>query len=203
MTGLDCPAEARAFRGWRGWVLQVLALLCLVGCAAPVAPPDVRDSATELVRHGRFALKAEEFGRAPEAVQGGFDWHDTGAVLILDLTNPFGSVLARVQVSLEGSVLTRANGEVIRAATPDALLQRVLGQTMPVQGLRDWLRSQRVPGPAMTVQDRDEQGRIVVFEQGGWTVRLSRFDALGPKMLVMTRQEGSKNISLRLVVDAP
>ncbi len=158
---------------------------------------------TDLVRHGRFALKSEEFGSAPEAVQGGFDWRDTGSILTLDLTNPLGSIMARVEVSRSGSILTRANGEVIRAGTPDALLQTVLGQAMPVQGLRDWLRTQRVPGQALTVQERDEQGRIVTFIQNDWVVRLSRFDEQGPRMLVMTRQEGSKNISLRLVVDAP
>ena len=177
-------------------------LSVLGGCATPVPTPAAVSSAG-LVRDGRFALKSESFGREPQAVQGGYAWHDTGPSLTLDLTNPLGSVLARVQVEPRVAVLTRANGEVTRAPGPDALLEAVLGQPMPVQGLRQWLRPMREPLPGMQGVERDEQGRIAAFEQDGWRVQLSRFDDVGPRLLVMRRQEADRVISLRLVVDGP
>ena len=179
-----------------------MAVAVLGGCATPSpAPGPVASS--DLVRTGRFAVKSESVGREPQAVQGGYAWHDTGRTLALDLTNPLGSVLARVQVEPRVAILTRANGDVTRAPGPDALLETVLGQPMPVQGLRQWLRTLREPSPGMQAVSRDEQGRIVSFEQDGWRVQLSRFDDAGPRLLVLSRQEADRAISLRLVVDGP
>ena len=185
------------------WLAGLVTLLSVLGgCATPL-PSASPVPAAGLARVGRFALKSESFGREPQAVQGGYTWRDTGPSLTLDLTNPLGSVLARVQVEPRVAVLTRSNGEVTRAPGPDALLETVLGQPMPVQGLRQWLRAMREPLPGMQGVERDEQGRITAFEQDGWRVQLSRFDDAGPRLLVMRRQEADRVISLRLVVDGP
>ena len=174
----------------------------LAGCATQ-APEADKTSQKEFLRYGRFALKAEDFNRNPEAVQGGFTWRDTGVRFSLDLTDPMGSVIARVVVERTGATLTRASGEEIYAKTPDALMQSVLGQTVPVAGLRTWLRTIKDPRPGMTMVIQDAEGRITTFEQFGWRVQLSRFDDLGPQLLVLTHSEGSKHIAIRLVVDKP
>ena len=128
-------------------------------------------------------------------------WRDSGAQLTLELTNPFGSTLARVSVLAQGATLERANGEIIRASTPDDLIEQVLGQKMPVQGLRSWFRMQTQSLPGMRVLEQDAQGRIVSFEQAGWTARLSNFDAVGPRLISLLRVEAGRNISVRLVID--
>lgn len=187
---------------WCKGILAVVAVSILAGCAtqAPVTPAS---SQAELVRFGRFALKADDFNRAPEAVQGGFTWRDNGTRLTLDLTDPFGTVMARILVDRYGATLTRANGDVIQAGSPDALMQNVLGQSVPVAGLRGWLRTVRDAQPGMDVSLRDPEGRVQIFEQSGWRVQLSRFDDVGPRLLVITHSEGSKNIAIRLVIDTP
>ena len=48
---------------------------------------------------------------------------------------------------------------------------------------------------------RDAEGRVTGFEQAGWRVELSRFDALGPRLLILSRQDDTKKIVIRLVVD--
>jgi outer membrane lipoprotein LolB len=53
----------------------------------------------------------------------------------------------------------------------------------------------------MTRVSRDDQRRITGFEQAGWRVELSRFDAMGPRLLILSRQDGSKKIVIRLVID--
>ena len=191
-----------AIRAWGNQFAAAIMLLCLVGCAVPV-PESGNASQTEFLRYGRFALKAEDFNRDPEAVQGGFTWRDTGVRFSLDLTDPMGSVIARIVVERAGATLTRSNGEQIYAKTPDALLQTVLGQTVPVDGLRSWLHTIKSPPAGMTMVFKDPEGRIQTFEQSGWRVQLSRFDELGPQLLVLTHREGSKNIVIRLVVDKP
>ena len=114
-----------------------------------------------------------------------------------------GSVIARVVVERAGATLTRANGEEIYAKTADALMKNVLGQTVPVDALRNWLRTMTAPLPGMTMVVNDAQGRIQTFEQSGWRVQLSRFDDLGPQLLVLVHNEGTKSIAIRLVVDKP
>ena len=181
-----------------GLLLAVL-LIGLSGCATQQAGEAVAEGS--LVRNGRFAVKTEQPNQTPEAIQGGFVWRDTPAQLTLDLTNPFGSILARVTVQSSGATLERANGEVIQTMTPDSLVDQALGQSIPVQGLRAWLRTQQKPQSGMRVLERDAQGRIVSFEQEGWSARLSNFDALGPRLVSLLRAEAGRKMSVRLVID--
>jgi outer membrane lipoprotein LolB len=174
-------------------------LIGLSGCATQPAIESLPEGS--LQRIGRFAVKTEQVNQAPEAIQGGFVWRDTPAQLTLDLTNPFGSILARVTVQSSGATLERATGEVIQTMTPDSLVDQALGQSIPVQGLRAWLRTQQKPQPGMRVLERDAQGRIVSFEQEGWSARLSNFDALGPRLVSLLRSEAGRKMSVRLVID--
>ncbi|MFQ6691230.1 lipoprotein localization factor LolB, partial [Bordetella pertussis] len=41
------------------------------------------------------------------------------------------------------------------------------------------------------------------FEQDGWNARLSRYDAQGPQLLVLQRQEPGRRILVRLVITQP
>ena len=192
----------KSFFGLRSIVGLILALLLLglSGCATQAPTGDAMPEGS-FQRIGRFAVKTEQANRAPEAIQGGFVWRDTVTQLTLDLTNPFGSVLARVTVNRNGAALERSNGETIQTTTPDSLVDQALGQSLPVQGLRAWLRVQQVPQPGMRVLERDAQGRIVSFEQDGWTARLSNFDALGPRLVSLVRAETGRTMSVRLVID--
>lgn len=178
-------------------------LLALAGCATQTPATSEREVAGEFVRHGRFALRAEAPNQAPEAVQGGFAWRDANGRLTLDLSNPFGNILARVIVEPNQATLTQPNGEVLRATDPDGLVQKAIGQRVPVRDLRLWLRAPLRALPSMQQVKRDDQGRIIAFEQNGWTVELSRFDAQGPRLLVLSRAEASQQIVIRLIVDTP
>ena len=180
-------------------LIFAVVLIGLSGCATqPVGETAPEGS---LLRNGRFAVKTEQANQAPEAIQGGFVWRDTPAQLTLDLTNPFGSILARVTVTSTGAMLERANGEILQTKTPDSLVDQALGQSLPVQGLRGWLRTQQMPLPGMRVLERDAQGRIVSFEQDGWSARLSNFDAEGPRLVSLLRSETGRKMSVRLVID--
>jgi outer membrane lipoprotein LolB len=195
---LSISKKLTGLRSIFGLIFAVV-LIGLSGCATqPVGETAPEGS---LLRNGRFAVKTEQANQAPEAIQGGFVWRDTPAQLTLDLTNPFGSVLARVTVTSTGAMLERANGEILQTMTPDSLVDQALGQSLPVQGLRAWLRTQQKPQRGMRVIERDAQGRIVAFEQDGWSARLSNFDALGPRLVSLLRSETGRKMSVRLVVD--
>lgn len=184
-------------------VFFALLLLALAGCATQTPAPQETFGPEDLVRNGRFAVRVGIPNQEPEAVQGGFVWRDKSGQLTLDLTNPFGNTLARVVVLPGQATLTQASGEILRAPNPDALVQQALGERVPVRDLRAWLRSPLRVLPDMQQVTRDDQGRIAGFVQSGWTVELSRFDSVGPRMLLLTRRDGMKNVQIRLIVDTP
>ena len=188
------------FRRGMAWCCAGLVAVLLSACASP---PKIGQHAIDGVfeRTGRFALSVTHTGGRQEAVQGGFAWHDSGRELTLDLANPLGSTLARVQVLPGQSVLTRANGSTERAQHPDALVELVLGSPIPVAGLRDWLQGQ-TGSAAVTNLEKDSDGKISAFSQQGWRVQLSRYDAAGPALLQMNRHDATRTISVRLVVDS-
>lgn len=184
------------------WAL--LALLAFVLAACTTTPKPIEGtSADAFSRIGRFAITVNEEGGKQNAVQGGFSWSDDGRRYVLDLTNPLGSTEARVEGQPGAASLTKADGTRLVADNPDALAEDALGSSMPVSGLRDWLRGKLAGQPEATDVSSDELGRPVAFEQGGWRANLSRYDTLGPRMLVLERQEPGRRIMVRLVVNQP
>jgi len=176
-------------------------LLCTM-VSACIVKPRFNDTleADTYTRTGRFALRAESASGAPQAVQGGFVWRDNGSTLRLDLSNPLGTTLARVDADPARAVLTRSDGSKISAPNAEALLAEVLGSAIPVSSLRDWLHGRLGQQVAHAVT-RDAANRPESFQQDGWQVRLSRYDMLGPRLLRLKREQAGEAIDVRLVVD--
>lgn len=191
-------SEIRAGRRACLWA-GAAALLVLAGCASVPKPlGDGSDGA--FTRVGRFAIAVAHADGKQEAVQGGFAWRDDGIRYRLDLTSPLGSTEARVDGEPGLAVLARADGSRMQAADPDALVEEAVGSPVPVNGLRHWLRG-RLPDDARPEGlQRDEAGRPQAFTQDGWQVRLSRYDAQGPLLLVLQRDDPQRRISVRLAV---
>ncbi len=191
--------SGQGFRRRRAWLCAGAAALLLSACATPQKISGLGEGPA-FERAGRFALNVSNANGQREALQGGFAWRDTGRLLVLDLANPLGSILARIDVSPSSATLTRSDGRIEQAPNPDALVEEVLGSPMPVRGLRGWLQGQ-VGDSAVSELKKDEEGHISGFTQDGWRVRLSRYDAEGPRLLQMNRSDTSRDISVRLVVD--
>ena len=179
---------------WRdasAWLRGALmAMLAFTLAACTTTPKPIEGIGPDAFsRIGRFAITVNEESGKQNAVQGGFSWSDDGRRYVLDLTNPLGSTEARVEGQPGSASLTKADGTRLVADNPDALAEDALGSSMPVSGLRDWLRGKLPAEPEPGELSRDELGRPAGFEQGGWRVRLSRYDTKGPMLLVMERQE--------------
>lgn len=185
---------------FRRLVFPVMLVMLVAGCAAPgkIGP----DTDTAFQRTGRFAVTVKNFTGAPDAVQGGFAWRDTGSVLTLDLANPLGSTLARVTVRDGIAVLRHSNGAQEYAPDADGLVEQVLGSPVPVSGLRDWLHGQTGTGAVHDVRKDATTGELIEFTQEGWRVRLSRYDAMGPTLVQLNRRDAQRDISVRLAISA-
>ncbi|MYN13453.1 lipoprotein localization factor LolB [Pusillimonas sp. TS35] len=187
----------------RAWSAAGLAALALAGCATP-PPISESGAATQQAvfeRTGRFAINVSYANGQRDALQGGFAWLDNGRRLVLDLANPVGSTLARVEVTAGLARVTRSDGSVEEAANADALVEQVLGSPLPVSGLRDWLRGRTGDGVVNSLK-RDAGGQPGSFTEDGWRVRLSRYDGKGPGLVQLDRDDANRRISARLVIDS-
>jgi outer membrane lipoprotein LolB len=189
--------------GWRA-TLALLLIAVASGCAslAPIEP------ATH-VYSGRFAASVSR-GETREAVSGRFTLAINPARTTLDLAAPLGNTLARVQTSADGAILTapQADGSLAtwKGNSPDALAESVLGFSLPVSGLADWIAGRAVPDrPARLSPD---SGRAQRIEQDGWVIVIEdRFEETGaPRRLTFDRRADAStgpSMQLRLVLDVP
>ena len=72
------------------------------------------------------------------------------------------------------------DGRRARAASPELLLEREIGWSVPLRGLRYWILG--VPAPdadaGASSMEVDDHGRLARLEQAGWTVVYERYGGL-------------------------
>ena len=113
----------------------------------------------------------------------------------LDMSTPMGTVLARARWSPGHVALETSQGET-RFASLDDLTRDVLGESLPVAALFDWLRGRPWNGaPSSGLAQPGAPG----FEQLGWAVDLARFD----EGLIAARRAQPPAVTVRAKVDKP
>jgi outer membrane lipoprotein LolB len=172
-------------------VAAVLASIAMAGCAS-VAPVVSSPGAQSF--SGRLSVHVDANGsEGARAFNAAFELEGDPTRGRLDLTTPLGSIVARARWS-PGSVTLVAPP---RAETTypdlDALTREVVGESLPVAALFDWLRAQPWPG-APSEPAPDGHG----FDQLGWSVDLARFEA---DALVSARRARPPAVDVRIKLD--
>ena len=181
---------------WRRFV----GVVALCACACASLPP-----VTGAVYEGRFTLVVSGEDRH-ETVSGRFALTVDRPDVTLDLSTPLGTTVARVQSSPSGARLTVPSATGLRTAQgPDAetLSLQVLGWTLPMSGISDWIEGRPVPGRPYRLTP--DEGGATQLEQDGWTIRFEPRGTDGRlRRLDMSRpqQDAAPAVSLRVVLDA-
>jgi len=190
----------RCIRGadLRALAVPLVSLLLLTACATPARPPADR------AYTGRFAVTTASAAQR-ESVSGRFALEIRGVQQLLELSSPLGTTVARIEIDPSGARATGAQMQEVRGADADALTEQLLGWPLPVAGLADWIEGRPVPNRVARIER--ENGRIVLLEQDGWTIRLAEHFEIngGPRRLVLERPAGANtpSVVLRLIVDHP
>ena len=71
-----------------------------------------------------------------------------------------------------------ADGRRARAESPEALLEREVGWSVPLTGLRYWIVGAPALDGATSKMELDDRGRLARLEQAGWTVIYERYGIL-------------------------
>ena len=152
-------------RAWLGAV--AIASAFASGCAVvpqmPVAAPGVQSLS------GRMAVRvAETPAAAGRSVSASFELQGDAQAGSLNLSTPLGTLMAQAKWSPSAVTLTTPQGQTSYGDL-DTLTRQVLGESIPVPALFDWLRGRPWPD-APTVAANDGG-----FSQLGWTVDLSAY----------------------------
>ncbi len=178
---------------WGGRAAALILALALSACAV-VTPVPASEAGSTL--SGRLAVKVDGDGSAaPRSVSAAFELQGDPQAGRLNLSTPLGSVLAQARWAPGQVALVTPQGET-PFADLDALTREVLGESLPVAALFDWLRGRPWPGAASTATlPPAEPG----FEQLGWVVDLARFDQA---WIVATRR-AAPVVTVRAKLDRP
>ena len=189
--------SGRAAPAWPGAArtapfAAIAAAAILSGCAAPVPAPEPVGGD---VLSGRLSVQVEAAAAAPaRALSAAFELRGDPVRGRLDLSTPLGSVLAQARWSPQRVILKTPRGET-EFTDLDALTREALGESLPVAALFDWLQGRPWPGaPSRTGKP---PGRD--FEQLGWTVDLTRYDAA----LVSAHRDAPPPVTVRIKLDRP
>ncbi|MGN6668080.1 MAG: lipoprotein insertase outer membrane protein LolB [Trinickia sp.] len=204
---LNSPFVAPARRA--ALSVAVAFAVSLAGCAvSPTHGPSTSNATPELstqtmhAYHGRFSVRyIDQYGK-PRDAYGNFDWEQQGDTVTLQLLNPFGQTLAIVTSSPASATLEVPNRQPVTAENVNDLMERTLGFSLPIEGLRYWLESSPAPtSHAKTIVDPTHSSRVKEIDQEGWTIQYLAYadaPATGVKRVDLTRQDPSLDIKLVL-----
>ena len=177
----------------------LLAGSLLAGCAS-VPPPALpaRQQISDFSLEARFALRVTRPEQAPQSAGGRLSWtHQNGGDRVL-LASPLGYGLAEIETTPTLSRLRTADGKTSESADPDALIEEVTGQRLPVSQLPSWLLG-RSGGDARIENDAHKRPARLV--ESGWQVDYSYADDLpGALPAGLTLSHGNA-IELRLRIE--
>ncbi|HJV95272.1 MAG TPA: outer membrane lipoprotein LolB [Albitalea sp.] len=171
--------------------LGVAALLG--GCAGLRAPTEVIGGES---LSGRMTVRVDATpSTEAHNVTAAFELQGTPEQGRLDLSTPLGTTMARARWSPGRVALVTPQGET-RFSDLDELTHEVLGESVPVAALFDWLSGRPWPGAAsVATTPPAEPG----FVQLGWVVSLARFG----EGWVAARRDTPPVVTVRAKLDKP
>ncbi|MGE0383895.1 MAG: lipoprotein insertase outer membrane protein LolB [Gammaproteobacteria bacterium] len=145
---------------------------------------------------GRIAIRAEK-----NAFSASLHWTQDADAYALRLSGPLGQGTVEISGDAGGVTLRSADARMLQAPDPQTLMQRELGWSLPVAGLRWWVRG--LPDPQAAVDDLqiDAAGHTRMLEQSGWRIELSDYATSGnylvPVRLVLTSARATLRLAVR------
>ena len=155
-----------------------LALLGLVACARVGGLDENREreqrwqqTRAVLIDYQQWDLHARAAVTLPgEAYNIGLQWRRDGEILLLLLEAPFGQGVIRIESGSAGFYRLRLpDGRLYLNDSPEALLEDVVGWSIPISGLDYWIRG--LPRPDSEFSHRiNDSGLTRELTQDSWSI---------------------------------
>ena len=127
--------------------------------------------AAELAGVTRWDIQARAVVKLKgEAYNLGINWRQNDGQLFILLQAPFGQGVIRIEsIAGGGYRLSLPDGRVLDDNSPEALLEKVIGWSIPISGLEYWIRG--LPQPQSDFSHRiDDAGRTRFLKQDDWSI---------------------------------
>ena len=119
---------------------------------------------------GRVAGRSDN-----EGFRAGVRWRQQRRTFSIDVHGPLGRKVA-VLHGRGGTVkLHTAKGDSYAAQDAEALMQDLFGYSLPVHGLRYWMRGMPDPEQVYASLELDRLGRLQQLSQAGWLIDYKRY----------------------------
>ncbi len=153
---------------------------------------------------GRLAVRTDAAPDLPaRSMSGQFELSGNASSGQLILTSPIGTTVARARWSdpagTQGEpsrIELEADGATTRYATLEDMMQRAIGDELPLPAMFDWLSGR--PWPAAAAQRSADGG---AFDQLGWHVDVSQL--AGNRLISAERALPVPALHVRVKLDAP
>jgi outer membrane lipoprotein LolB len=188
-------------------LLLLLGVLVLPGCStvpAPVIHTEPESYAQHLQRltsirefslSGRMAVQTERRG-----VSGSLRWEHAEEIDHFAMYSPLGSQVAEIISGKNGVTLTTSDQKTYAAEDAETLMQQIMGWSLPLNGLADWILGRPAPG-FYDQAGWDTQGRLTGMRQDGWQIEYPSYltvDGMDMPGKVLLK---SPKLDLKLVVE--
>lgn len=136
-----------------------------------------------------------------EAYNIGLQWQRESDRFILLLEAPFGQGVFRINSSAGGRFrLQLPDGQVHINDSPEALLEDVIGWSIPISGLEYWIRG--LPRPDSNYSHRvDKAGRARSIDQDSWAINYLDYFTQEQPQLPRRIKLAHKTITMKLVIE--
>lgn len=207
MNTILCLPYCKPFFNCRGWrIIPLLLVGLLASCAMPpsVAPGDDHAWTAHQAQLSRLS-RWQAVGRigivnGQDGWHASFQWTQEEAGYRIDLMGPLGQGRVLIRGDSQQVSIQTQDGQQRVAPDPDRLVAEVMGVSLPVSGLRYWIRGVPEPGPVTGLQ-RDADGRLIRLEQNGWVIDYTAYTPVAahelPTGIVARRQD----LSVKLVIE--
>ena len=148
--------------------------------------------------YARAALKLEG-----EAYNIGIRWQrELDGRFMMLLEAPFGQGVFRIDATAAGIYrLSMPDGQTFENSSVEALLEEVVGWSLPISGLDYWIRGMPQP-QAEHVHRLDADGRTRSIRQDGWDIEyLDYFSAADAPALPRRLKLANETVTLKLAIE--
>lgn len=119
------------------------------------------------------AISIQQAQQSPVIMR--FEWQQLGASNYrVDLAASLNLAAVSITGQPHRVTLQKGNEPPMSAATPEQLMQKNLGWSLPIPSLWYWARGLPAPGAA-PVTKYDDFGHLILLQQDGWQVKFSGY----------------------------
>jgi len=159
-------------------------LLNVTGCANMALPePETVVAGKTWVLAGKIAVKNDS---TQEGETGYIRWQQVASSYDIQVMGTLGLGAKRLVGNTHQATLLDSSGNTLTAGSPEELMQKNFGWSLPVAAFQDWAQGKAYPH-SPSKSHKNASGQVESLSQFGWQVTFTNYDATGPGFITLVK----------------